>query len=87
MLSSADITKLVASGGTKRKRPTGKNRWFDGREWHAGKPPLSSNVHFEGKVGTVSRTRKGATRRNPNGSRYIVGQYDQPHVVAYVARP
>lgn len=89
MLTSAEITALVNTGGVKRTRPTRTthNKWYDGEQWHAGKPPLDSNVHFEGNVGTLRRSRKGATRRNANGRRYIVGQYEAPQVVAYKVTP
>jgi len=87
MLTSAEITKLVASGGKKRRKSTAKNRWFNGTEWISGKPPLESNVHFEGRVGTRRKTRKGGTAIKPNGSRYLVGQYGDQNVLAYITRP
>jgi len=39
---------------------------------------------FEGKVGTVRRSRKGRTRRNANGRRYYVRNFDLD-IVAYKA--
>lgn len=39
---------------------------------------------FAGKVGTIRRNRKGATRRLPNGSRRHYGPYmDGKEVIAY----
>lgn len=61
-----------------------------GREWavttlvvnrsNGGKVKASHAGRYEGKVGTMRRTRKGATRRNANGRRFYNG-LDQ--VVAY----
>jgi hypothetical protein len=85
VLTPEQITRLVARGGIKASAGHPKNRWFDGFEWHTGKPP--ANVRFEGKAGTMRRSRKGATRRMPNGSRYVVGQYDEPQVLAYKVTP
>lgn len=38
----------------------------------SGAAKASVKGAFEGKVGTVTRSRKGATRRNANGRRYYV---------------
>ena len=36
---------------------------------YSGKPPVEVIGKFEGKAGTIRRSRKGATRRLPNGRR------------------
>lgn len=49
------------------------------------KVPLSKLTvgAFEGKTGTLRRSRKGRTYHAPNGQRYYAGQYDTPEVVSY----
>jgi hypothetical protein len=90
MLTSADITRLLAQGGARAKRgnpSNARNKWYDGTEWHTGKPPTASVVKYEGRAGSMRRSRKGATVRNTNGRRYLVGQYETPTVVAYKVTP
>lgn len=87
-LSKAFIASLYAKP---RKASKGANGAFyllqkpgcTTLEMHAGAPSASQAGSFQGRVGSMRRTRKGATRRNPNGSRRYVNNTNQEQVVAY----
>lgn len=84
-LTPAAITALLAQGGYKRKRTSTNYHYarIDGILTKVqGKPSASTIGKFEGKVGTVTRSRKGATRRKPNGSRTYIAPHDN-EVVMY----
>lgn len=86
MLDEAQVADLYASKQDKRKPAKGKGYVLlntgDGIERQTiqrmGDYDFGS---FEGKVGSIRRSRKGATRRVPNGSRKYVRMTNE--VIAY----
>lgn len=87
-LSPADITKLLASGGYKRRTTQVATNHHFARDDNGllirvpGKPAAGSIGKFDGKVGTTVRSRKGRTYKAPNGSRKYIAPLDN-EVVMY----
>lgn len=87
-LTASEITKLLASGGYKRRATQVATTCHFARDPQgvlvrvAGKPPAGTIGKFEGKVGTTRRSRKGRTYHAPNGSRKYIAPYEQ-EVVMY----
>lgn len=85
-LSNEHIATLLSpKRGQVSKSSTGRQalvRAADGTLDKVAVSVLSSVGYFEGKQGTIRRSRKGATRIQPNGSRYYCPNFDQ-EVIAY----
>ena len=92
MLSQAKIAELFADKKTKREqRKAGKGKVFIRNEHGLVTEIITKMGDYDlgqhvGKVGTMRRSRKGASRRMPNGKRsYQPHDYDADgtEVVAY----
>lgn len=86
-LSIADITALTTKRS--KKGSTAKKGYAIVRSADGGldKVPLdsvSSVGKFEGKAGTMRRSRKGTPRRLPNGTRFFAPNWET-EVVSYRA--
>jgi hypothetical protein len=81
-LSKAQIAKLYKGGrasttSTGRVKPRKRHVWMDAYgEVHRGKPPAALKGGYEGKAGSIRRSRKGAMRRLANGSRKYIADWD-----------
>ncbi len=48
-----------------------------------GKPPTAIVGRYEGRSGSMRRSRKGAPRRMPNGRRYYAQPYEVYELIMY----
>lgn len=72
-LSKMQVKDLYDEAAAGYKPGTGGARWCDsGGTLHAGKVPASKAGKYEGKAGTIKRSRKGSVTRNLNGRREYV---------------
>ncbi len=83
-LSDAAIKMLFAP--KPRKLRTSKRYMVTNTSEGLVREPFATSeiAHYEGKVGTVRRSRKGKTQRQANGRRFYVPNFDK-EVVAYKA--
>lgn len=82
MLDQVTIQSLYASKASKPKqrKPLGKVLTSEGWQTVYKKTDYDYGA-FEGRVGSIRRSRKGATRRLANGRRYYINVTNE--VVAY----
>jgi hypothetical protein len=74
-----ELLRRLMSGEKVKKVPTKKFAILrDGEKVALGSMPVGA---YEGKQGTYRRSRKGASRIQPNGSRYYVAGSDD--ILAY----
>jgi hypothetical protein len=69
-LSNSQVMSLLTASGSKTGTGQGNQRYCDSDGViQFGKPSADVVGKFEGKQGTVRRSRKGRTTRLPNGTR------------------
>lgn len=93
MLSQEQLDAVFAHKASKRQAK-GKGKAFVRIEGKLEHTTIRKMGDFDfgqhhGKVGSIRRSNKGASRRMPNGSRYYVAHdydRDKPEVVAYKLR-
>jgi len=81
LLGAGRRAKVAKLAKPRKATMAGRGKGFDGEVWRTLK--AGEVEAFHGKAGSIRRTRKGRTRRLPNGRRWYPAWTDTEQVIAY----